>query len=244
MVDPALLASVFAAGMLATINPCGFAMLPAYVSYFLNRESAASIDSSQDRPAVARVEPSFLIRAILIGASATVGFIALFASVGFVVSLGSRFILRWIPWVGLVIGFLLILLGIWLLTGHHLSFSRLLSLTYKKERALKSYFLFGVAYGLASLTCTLPIFLAVVASTFTKDGMLAAFLQFVAYSLGTGLVVIAVTVSVAFFKGFLVSRLRKAVPFVERASAILLMAMGGYITYYWLAIGGISSGWR
>ena len=28
----------FAAGMVSTINPCGFAMLPAYLSYFLGLE--------------------------------------------------------------------------------------------------------------------------------------------------------------------------------------------------------------
>ncbi|MGD9755164.1 MAG: cytochrome c biogenesis protein CcdA, partial [Acidimicrobiia bacterium] len=41
------LALAFAAGMLATVNPCGFAMLPAYLSYFVGLEddpSAAGAD--------------------------------------------------------------------------------------------------------------------------------------------------------------------------------------------------------
>ena len=34
MID-APLGLAFAAGLVATINPCGFAMLPAYLSFFL-----------------------------------------------------------------------------------------------------------------------------------------------------------------------------------------------------------------
>ncbi|HSJ36530.1 MAG TPA: hypothetical protein VLB85_15900, partial [Acidimicrobiia bacterium] len=30
-----LLTTAFAAGMISTVNPCGFAMLPAYLGYFL-----------------------------------------------------------------------------------------------------------------------------------------------------------------------------------------------------------------
>ena len=36
----ASLTFAFTAGLVATINPCGFAMLPAYLSYFLWTEEA------------------------------------------------------------------------------------------------------------------------------------------------------------------------------------------------------------
>ena len=36
----ARLALAFSAGMVATVNPCGFALLPAYLSYFLGLEEA------------------------------------------------------------------------------------------------------------------------------------------------------------------------------------------------------------
>ena len=35
------LALAFSAGMIATVNPCGFAMLPAYLSYFLGLEAGS-----------------------------------------------------------------------------------------------------------------------------------------------------------------------------------------------------------
>ena len=37
----ARLALAFSAGMVATVNPCGFALLPAYLSYFLGLEDAS-----------------------------------------------------------------------------------------------------------------------------------------------------------------------------------------------------------
>ena len=43
MID-APLALAFAAGLVATVNPCGFAMLPAYLSYFMGRGSSKAMN--------------------------------------------------------------------------------------------------------------------------------------------------------------------------------------------------------
>ena len=36
-------AFAFAAGLVATINPCGFAMLPAYLSYFMGLDNTGPL---------------------------------------------------------------------------------------------------------------------------------------------------------------------------------------------------------
>ena len=59
------LALAFTAGMVATVNPCGFAMLPAYLSYFLG------IEGTDDGPAEAGV-----LRALVVGAVVSLGFVA------------------------------------------------------------------------------------------------------------------------------------------------------------------------
>ncbi|KKK72834.1 hypothetical protein LCGC14_2899920, partial [marine sediment metagenome] len=178
-----------------------------------------------------------LFRAILIGGIANAGFIVTFASVGTIISLGARALLKMIPWIGLVIGALLVILGIWLLFGRHLSIPSLFSLKVEKSRHLRSFFLFGIAYSLASLTCTLPIFLAVVGSTFTAGRVFQSVVQFFVYALGMGFILVALTISIAFFKGVLIKSLRRVVPYVERISAIILLGAGGYIIYYWLSKG-------
>lgn len=246
----ALLVSVFGAGMLATINPCGFAMLPAYISYFLNLENISGESSdlnsstlksrelSRKGPvAETKTATSSVFRAIVIGGVTTFGFLILFAIAGTIISLGARVLIKAIPWIGLVIGALLVFLGIWLLTGHHLSIPGLPSLKFERKRNLTGFFVFGIAYGLASLTCTLPIFLAVIGSVFATGGILQALAQFLAYSVGMGTVIVLLTISLAFFKGSMLKYLRKVVPFVERISAVLLLGAGVYIAYYWLVAG-------
>jgi len=244
--DFALMTTAFAAGMISTINPCGFAMLPAYVSYFLVSGNSASGSFTDDNTVIQdnkeqfaqrdnKGQGSLLMQALLVGGITTIGFVALFASAGTLLSLGALALKKAIPWIGLMIGALLIFLGIWVLSGHHLSLPGIFSFRVKKGKNLKSFFLFGVSYSLASLTCTLPIFLAVVGSVFTTGGAFPAIAQFFLYALGMGFVMISLTLSIAFFKGALVSQLRRIVPYVERISAVLMLGAGGYIVYYWLS---------
>ena len=44
----ATLTFAFTAGLVATINPCGFAMLPAYLSYFLGTEEAEALKRREE----------------------------------------------------------------------------------------------------------------------------------------------------------------------------------------------------
>ena len=69
MID-APLAYAFGVGMVATVNPCGFAMLPAYLSFFLGLEGAG--DDARTN----------VLRALLIGATITAGFVAVFGVLG------------------------------------------------------------------------------------------------------------------------------------------------------------------
>lgn len=244
--DPALIVYAFTAGLLATVNPCGFAMLPAYISYYLatadERPAPLSLATGATAPGTqvqtaAAGTLARLPRALLVGGALTAGFVVLFGLAGTAISLGAYALVRAMPWIGLLIGAGLMLLGGWLLWGHHLAVPGLPQLPVRRERTLGGIFLFGVAYGLASLSCTLPVFLVAVGSVFTSQGIGAGLAQFLAYGLGMGVVLMALTLSLALFKGTLVSSLKRAVPYVERAGALLLLAAGAYIVYYWLSAG-------
>jgi len=226
--DTVLVVYAFSAGMVATINPCGFAMLPAYVSYYLT--------TGQGNPGSSGTL-SRLWRALLVGGTLTAGFLTLFILAGTLISLGVRALIGAMPWIGLLVGMGLVLLGGWLLLGRHLTLPGLPPPQVRQERSLRGIFLFGVAYGLASLSCTLPVFLVVVGSTFTRQGIGGGLIQFLAYGLGMGIVLMALTLSLALFEGVLVGHLRRLVPYVERVSAILLLGAGVYIVSYWLTKG-------
>ncbi len=102
---------------------------------------------------------------------------------------------------------------------------------------LGSFFLFGIAYGICSLSCTLPIFLIVVGSSLAAQGFFAGFFQFISYALGMGLVLMVLAVGTALFKGVTADYMKRAIPYVERLSAVFIVAAGGFIVYYWLTIG-------
>ena len=107
-------ALAFLSGVVATVNPCGFAMLPAYLSYFLGIESHAAVDE----PAQASLR-----RALLVSASVSAGFLAVFTVLGFVIRAGGDGVADVIRYLSIVIGFLLIGLGIAFLLGRTLTFT-------------------------------------------------------------------------------------------------------------------------
>ncbi len=85
----------FGAGMVAAVNPCGFAMLPAYLSLYLGSREAGF----GKRPALGRV-----FRAVLIGGVVSMGFVLLFSMAGVIVAAGGSVIMEAMPWFGVVIG--------------------------------------------------------------------------------------------------------------------------------------------
>ena len=223
----------FAAGMMATINPCGFALLPAYMSLYLEGGADGGLE---DRP-LAR-----LAKAVGISVVVTLGFVILFGSVGLIIAGGGHFLTDIMPWAGLLIGFAMALLGLWLLAGRTKFYSgtvmRLSArLNPGRSGGVSSFFMFGIAYGVASLSCTLPIFLIVVGSSLAARGFLNGLFQFISFALGMGAVLMVLTLGTAFFKGLVASYLRRFIPYVERASAVLVLLAGTFIVYYWITIG-------
>jgi len=223
----------FGAGMVSTVNPCGFVMLPAYLSLYLGARDSAFYQ----RSAGLRT-----LKALVVGVTVSAGFVALFAIVGAGISAGGNILIRAIPWLAVLIGAGLLILGLAMLAGRSLParfIGRLVSrIGGPRSAGIGGFFLFGVAFGAASLSCTLPIFLMVVGSALASSGFISGLVQFVSYGLGMGLVLIALTLGTALCKeGIVVSGLQGALPYVERAAAVLIVAAGGYILYYWLVKG-------
>ena len=221
----------FAAGMVSTVNPCGFAMLPAYLGLYLGAADAAGAPASV---------PGKLRQAAVVGLLVTAGMLLLFGAVGLVLSAGLTAVRSVIPWLGLIIGVVLAFAGAWIMLGGKLNigvFSRAAAhMGDARQVNLRSYFLFGLSYGTASLSCTLPIFIAVVGFG-TTTGFLAALGQFVLYGLGMGSVILVLTLGMAVFKGAMVGGLRKALPYVQPVSAAIMLVAGAYIVFYWLTLG-------
>ncbi|MCP4304503.1 MAG: cytochrome c biogenesis protein CcdA [bacterium] len=216
------IALAFAAGMVATVNPCGFAMLPAYLSYFMGLDG--------DAP---RSRPASVASAFRIGSIVSLGFLLVFGVAGILVTAGFRTVIDWIPWLALLIGFAVIGLGVALLRGYDLNVGLFKAKRGRKGRDFRSVFMFGVSYAIASLSCTLPVFLTVVAGQVTQSNLISGLLTFVVYGLGMALVLLALTVALALGKASIVGRFRSAMKHVNTASGVILIIAGVYIVWFW-----------
>ena len=225
-----------AAGAVSAVNPCGFAMLPAYIGLYLG--SGGAEKETQASPL------RKLGKALVVGGAVTAGLVLLFGLAGLVIGFGARsFVKEILPWVGLAIGIGLTFVGAWMLGGGKL-YSNLATrasthIGDPASLSVKGYFLFGISYGTASLSCTLPIFLTIVGTSFAASSIATSLGQYLLYSLGMGLVIMSLTLGIALFEGAMVGALRKAQPYVQPIGTWMMIVAGSYIVFYWLTIGNL-----
>ena len=215
-------AIAFGAGLVATMNPCGFAMLPAYLSYFMGLND----DEETNRAASLR-------RALVIGGVMSVAFLLVFGLFGFLITAGFRTVIDWIPFIALGIGALIVVLGIAMLFGFELTVSLPKAQRGGKSTGLRGVFGFGLSYGVASLSCTLPVFLAVVATQLTAASFVSGVATFIVYGVGMSIMLIGVTVAVALGKQSVVKMLRSSARYINRVSGAVLVIAGSYIVWFW-----------
>ncbi|MFI6095567.1 cytochrome c biogenesis CcdA family protein [Lentzea sp. NPDC051213] len=194
------LALAVVAGMVATVNPCGFAMLPAYL---------------------ALIARDHVGKAFLSGLVMTAGFVTFFGLFGLLITPLASTLKRYLPFVTVLIGLGMLVIGVLLVAGKSI-YLRLPQLQ-AAPKSLWSMYGYGIAFAIASLSCAIGPFLAVVGASLQTGGT-----AFLAYALGMGLVVTALAVA----GSLLAPRIRKLLPHVNRIGGVVLVAVGAYVTYY------------
>ncbi|MEV1060280.1 cytochrome c biogenesis protein CcdA [Micromonospora chalcea] len=205
------------AGMLGAVNPCGFAMLPAYLSLLV-----AGPDGG--RGAVGR--------ALTATAALTLGYVLVFGAFGLAVAPAADWLRPRLPWLTVTLGVLLALAGCWLLAGKRLPAPGPLRVAPRLTRTWPSMVLFGAAYALTSLSCAIAPFLAIVVTSMRAGSPLRGLALFGAYALGMALVVGVAALAVALLRGRVVARLRGAGAWAPRLSGLVLVVAGGYVAWY------------
>ncbi len=214
MIDLAPITLALAAGALSTVNPCGFAMLPAYLSFFVGA------DDDQ------------LPSALLV----TAGFLVVFAMVGIPLTYGATRIVRGVPWAGIAVGVILVGVGVATLLGRGISLTFANPVRVRGSRGPKTVFTFGLGYGIASLGCTLPVFLAVVGASLATQGTGAALVVLAAYGLGMSVMLIILSTGAALFREGLLRTVRRLLPHMHTITGTLLAIAGLYLTYFWVRV--------
>lgn len=210
----------FAAGTVASANPCGFAILPAFFLSYLRSPEKGEIDPRHR-----------VFQALLAGAAMTAAFALVFGSVGAGMAAGAMVFMAAMPWATLVVGALLMALGIFALSGRPISVR--LPDPLARQGGYRGPFLFGAAYAIASLSCTAPVFLSVVGASLGGPGLLVRGGMFLAYALGMGTMLTGLALGATLTRGGMHAALRKLAPYVSRVSGGFLFASGAYLVYYW-----------
>jgi cytochrome c biogenesis protein CcdA len=222
-VDHELIGLAFAAGLVAALNPCGFAMLPAYLALVVRGEA-------EQRDGL-----TALTRAAAATAAMALGFIAVFGTFGLLTVAAASTVQRNLPYITVVIGVVLVAVGIWLLLGRDMT--ALIPTAHTRwapTARLGSMFGYGLSYAVASLSCTVGPFLAVTGMAFKGGSRLGGVLVYVAYGAGFTLVVGALAVAAALASSAVADRLRRILPYLNRISGALLVLVGLYVGYYGL----------
>jgi cytochrome c biogenesis protein CcdA len=223
-VDRDLIGLAFGAGMVAALNPCGFAMLPAYLALVVRGEGTGVLAA--------------LSRAVAATAAMAVGFVAVFGTFGLLTVSAASTVQRYLPYLTVLIGIVLVGLGIWLLLGRELTMLTLKrmagSARWAPTARLGSMVGYGLSYAVASLSCTIAPFLAVTGAGLRGDSVLAGLSVYLAYAAGFTLVVGVLAVAAALSNAAVAERFHRIMPYLNRISGLLLVAVGLYVAYYGL----------
>lgn len=220
MID-APLALAFASGMVAAVNPCGFAMLPAYVSFFLGTE---------EERVPGRAES--VARAVPVALTMSLGFLVVFGTAGIALRPVSSTLQEYAPWATIAIGLAVAAFGIAMLRGVELT-ARMPKLNRGgRSKGLGSMFLYGVSYAIASLTCTIGIFIGTIVNAFSRTDFISGVSVLVVYAAGMGLVITALTVAIALARDSVVQFLRSGMRHANRLAGALMVVVGAYVAWY------------
>ncbi|MFT4658428.1 MAG: cytochrome c-type biogenesis protein [Candidatus Aldehydirespiratoraceae bacterium] len=211
----------FIRGLVAAVNPCGFILLPTYLMYFLGISSSA-----------VGTQRATIRRALLVSGAVSAGFLSVFLVAGFISYNFTSFINENAKYATGFIGVALIGLGVAMLFGYKPSFMNPNLNVGEKDKTIRSMFIYGIAYAVASIGCTIGLFIATVFSTTSNQGIVTGVGNVVAYGAGMALLVSALTIALAFANTGLLKFLRRSLAYVDRIAAAFVVLSGFYLLWY------------
>ena len=216
-----LLTLAFTAGLLAPVNPCGFALLPAYLAHTATARPDAAF-------------PQRLLRSLAAGAALAAGFAITLSIAGLAISAGAHQLIRAAPWLGFTVGVLLVLLG---LAGRgprlRLHLPTITPRISSGTAGSRRWALFGVGYAAASLACTIAVLLAVITQAQASTTIAGQVAVFAAYATGSIALLLVLSAAAAIAGTALARWARTLARHQARITAALLLLTGGYVTAYW-----------
>lgn len=217
--DATVLTVALLAGVLATFNPCGFALLPAYLT--LVASSTAGKARSQA-----------LLDGTRFATGMTLGFVLVFGTFGLVISPFTSVIQRYLPVLTIILGFILIGVGLWLMTGRSTVGPKIAVRGWAPGTSWWSQIGYGITFALVSLSCTIGPFLAVTGAALRSDSVVNVVITFVVFALGMGAAVLTLALATTLIGSTLTQWLRKHAGTVTRVTGVLVLIAGAYVAWF------------
>ena len=227
--------SIFAlaaiAGVASFFSPCSFPMLPGYMAFFLTLDSKAETRMSKRR-------------AVLSGTFSSLGIILVYAIIaGILVVIGAAAVSLVQP-LQAIVGGLLIVMGIvmfsavqynWLVNPFRALRRRVFPKWTPNEMQTVQgkLFSYGVGYGAAGFGCVAPPFIAAILNATVIGGAGAGIAVLGVYA---GVVIglmAAITIVLATVGQAAVKKMNRYTELIKKISAVVLIAAGAYLIYYW-----------
>jgi cytochrome c biogenesis protein CcdA len=219
-VEQSLMGLAFGAGLVAVLNPCGFAMLPVYMTLVVRGDGTGQLGA--------------LRRAVVATIEMVLGFMTVFGAFGLLTVSAASAVQQYLPYVTMLIGAVLVGLGVWSLAGRHLPGLNPVIQSGRWAPTMRggSMFAYGVGYAIASLSCTIGPFLAVTAASFRTGLLVDGLLTYLVYAAGMSLIVGVLAIAAAFANPIGMYRMRRILPHINRIGGALVLIVGLYVAYY------------
>lgn len=221
--DPVLVSFSFLAGLQAFFAPCSIALIPAYVGNYVKQETGGSNRTQQ------------LLFGLKAGSFASLGLISVYVVFGIILTFFGRLIAPVFPWIEFITGGLLIFMGSSTLLGYEFAIKPPVVIQTKSD-GVKRFYLFGVAYALGALGCTLPIFLLVIFQSLAQKGVLGGVINFGVYALAMSSLMIVFSLVASLSKSAMYKFLAKYMGIIQKSSGILILLAGIYLIYLALQV--------
>jgi len=213
----------FVLGVLAAVNPCGFVLLPTYLLFFLGTREEPNLGPGER-----------LGRALKVSVGISIGFLGVF----FVIGVISRLFTQWIElnakFAAIAIGVVLVIGGIRMLSGWTPKFATP-ELGGTSEKTFRATVVYGVAYAVASIGCTIGFLTTAIFGSISIHGFVSGVISILLYGIGMAMLVTALTVSLAFAKTGIVTVIKNRLEIIQRLAALLVTLTGVYLVFYWYA---------
>jgi cytochrome c biogenesis protein CcdA len=172
-------------------------------------------------------------RSLLVSAAVSAGFLSVFLVAGVITEYSTNWIATNAKWATGGIGVGLLVLGVAMLFGYKLPImTPNISTGEQPKKTVRAMFIFGVAYAVASIGCTIGLFMATVFGSTTRDGVAAGISNVLAYGAGMALLVSALTVALASANTSMLKVLRGGMKYVDRIAAVFVIVSGAYLLWY------------